>query len=741
MGRRQSGDDRPRIRGRIVRVAVVLASAVTLAAPGAAQARTAYVTNSGSDSVTPIDLATGTAGTPILVGDNPAGVAITPDGATAYVTNRGSDNVTPIDLATGTAGTPILVGDNPAGVAITPDGATAYVTNRGSDNVTPIDLATGTAGTPILVGDLPVGVAIAPDGATAYVANLGSDSLTPIDVATGTAGTPITVGDQPLGVTITPDGVLGYVANGGSSNVTPIDVTRLTALQPIAAGLAPSAIAITPDGLVGYVANGGSNNVTPIFSMTFTAGSPITVGADPAGIALTPDGATAYVSSLGSDSVTPIALATGTAGSPIAVGADPAAIAFVPNRGPVAAFSTTGAPVGATTPLDGAASADADGTVGRYDWDFGDGTVLADGGAAPGHAFTHVGTYTVTLMVTDQEGCSTAFVFTGQTASCIGSSAARTTTQVTVAKGTPTVSAAAGSGDVSLGGSLYAGATLAGGATPTGQITFALYGPGDVACAAAPVFTDTVAVNAGNNTYRSGTFTPAIIGSYRWTATYSGDADHLAAASGCGAAVTVSAAPPLLLGAPGLVITSGAFGATCRASSGTLRSCRVTVRRAGATGSPPLALGRATSAAGAPHLTVRLRLTAAGRHALARALGGVRVTLHAEADTALRAQRSLRLLARTHRVAPAGAMFGPGDATLTGAGRRFLARVRAQARNVGTIQCAGRTAATSDGATLSLARARAACRHLRRLGLRARYRAVGRGAGNRDVAVTITHRR
>ena len=149
MGRRQSGDDRPRIRGRIVRVAVVLASAVTLAAPGAAQARTAYVTNSGSDSVTPIDLATGTAGTPILVGDNPAGVAITPDGATAYVTNRGSDNVTPIDLATGTAGTPITVGDNPAGVAITPDGATAYVTNRGSDNVTPIDLATGTAGTPI----------------------------------------------------------------------------------------------------------------------------------------------------------------------------------------------------------------------------------------------------------------------------------------------------------------------------------------------------------------------------------------------------------------------------------------------------------------------------------------------------------------------------------------------------------------------------------------------------------------
>ena len=76
----------------------------------------------------------------------PVGIAITPDGATAYVANLGADNVTPIDIATNTAGTPIAVGDSPCGIAITPDGATAYVTNAGADNVTPIDTATNTAG-------------------------------------------------------------------------------------------------------------------------------------------------------------------------------------------------------------------------------------------------------------------------------------------------------------------------------------------------------------------------------------------------------------------------------------------------------------------------------------------------------------------------------------------------------------------------------------------------------------------
>src|SRR5262249_39212984 len=49
----------------------------------------------------------------------PQFVAITPDGATAYVTNGAAGTVTPIALPSNTAGTPITVGANPRGIAIT----------------------------------------------------------------------------------------------------------------------------------------------------------------------------------------------------------------------------------------------------------------------------------------------------------------------------------------------------------------------------------------------------------------------------------------------------------------------------------------------------------------------------------------------------------------------------------------------------------------------------------------------
>jgi YVTN family beta-propeller protein len=53
------------------------------------------------------------------------------------VANYGSGTVTPITVATNTAGTPINVGTHPVAIAITPNGLTAYVVNYGSYNVTP----------------------------------------------------------------------------------------------------------------------------------------------------------------------------------------------------------------------------------------------------------------------------------------------------------------------------------------------------------------------------------------------------------------------------------------------------------------------------------------------------------------------------------------------------------------------------------------------------------------------------
>lgn len=99
---------------------------------------------------------------------------------------------------------------------------------------------------------------------------------------------------------------------------------------------------------------------------------------------------------------------------------------------------------------------------------------------------------------------------------------------------------------VALGGAIYDTATLSGGNAPTGTITFNLYAPSDSTCAGAPVFTSLVPVS-GNGSYTSASFTSAAIGTYRWIANYSGDANNAATANTCnatGESVDVTAAPP-----------------------------------------------------------------------------------------------------------------------------------------------------------------------------------------------------
>ena len=87
-------------------------------------------------------MATNTPGTLIHVGQSPFGVAVTPNGTTAYVTNGGDNTVTPIDLATNTPGTPIPVGIGPSGIAVTPAPGASTSTQLTVNPATPASSAT-----------------------------------------------------------------------------------------------------------------------------------------------------------------------------------------------------------------------------------------------------------------------------------------------------------------------------------------------------------------------------------------------------------------------------------------------------------------------------------------------------------------------------------------------------------------------------------------------------------------------
>jgi YVTN family beta-propeller protein len=303
------------------------------ATPGGARHPTAFVVNSASATVTPVDLTTRQAGPPIPVGARPQAIAITPDGRTAYVANSGSGTVTPINTATRRAGTPIRTGTGPVAVAITPDGRTAYVANSASGTVTRINTATGRAGAPIRAGAGPRAIAISPDGRTAYVLDWNGAAVTPIDTASGRPGPPIRVGSYPFALAFAPDGRTAYVASYGANTVTPIDMATGRPGRAIPAGQAPDALAVSPDGDTVYAVAGDSDTVIPLDAGTGRPGRAIPVGYSPAAIAIT--GSTAFVVNTISGTVTPVSTRTGRAGPPIPAGVYnyPTAITLAPGGG------------------------------------------------------------------------------------------------------------------------------------------------------------------------------------------------------------------------------------------------------------------------------------------------------------------------------------------------------------------------------------------------------------------------
>ena len=105
------------------------------------------------------------------------------------------------------------------------------------------------------------------------------------------------------------------------------------------------------------------------------------------------------------------------------------------------------------------------------------------------------------------------------------------------------------SATVSAGGAIADTATLSGGVNPTGTITFTLFGPNDATCAHAAVFTSVKAVS-GDGDYTSASFVANAVGTYRWVAVYSGDANNAGVTSACNAAnesVVVTKAPPAIV--------------------------------------------------------------------------------------------------------------------------------------------------------------------------------------------------
>jgi DNA-binding beta-propeller fold protein YncE len=447
----------------------LLASLAAIATAGplatAEAKRTAYVAGADSGTVAAFDVGPGglsapIPGSPFSIGAQATGVSIAPDGRRLFAANDNTvsgRSIAPDGSLASLPGSPYAAGALPGGTAISPDGARLYVANYFGASISGYSIGsngirTPLPGSPYMTGGFSAAVAVSPDGRHAYVTRSDDASVIAYAVAADGSlsvapGSPFPAGDNPLGIVVSPDGHVFALNLAGASvsAYAPNADGSLTQVpgSPFPTGDSPTGAVVTPDGRRLYVTNQSSGNISGYGiagdgTLSPLPGTPFAVPSEARAAAASPDGTRLFVASGDSDVVTYAIGADGMLtqlGSPLPTGVTGArfqSVAVTPNQGPVAGLAAAGGSVGTPVGLDARASSDPDGSVARYDWDFGDGTELADGGPTPSHVYTTGGAHTATVTVTDDEGCSTVVVFTGQTASCNGSAAATATAPVTV---------------------------------------------------------------------------------------------------------------------------------------------------------------------------------------------------------------------------------------------------------------------------------------------------------------------
>ena len=331
--------------------------------PSGAETPQVYVGNSGEAVKTVHAINTSTnAGKSIttgIIGTEPNGIAVTPEGTNVVVAEGASHQVQIITVSSQSVTTTVPIPEvggvksRPDAVAIAPSGLTAYVVDGANKRVYPITISSGALGTGIAVGTQgdPGAIVMTPNGEKVYVANYGAHNVSVIATSSNTVTATVTVGSgetgKPIALAVTPNSAHVYVADQGNSQIDDIATASNTVSKAIpvgsmvdanvAGGGDPNILAITPDGSKLYVASYTGRGVEDIaipadtLTRTIALKQPTTV--NPNALALTPNGCQLYVNDYSNNQVDVITASTDAVSAAVVVGetGDPTGISVTPD--------------------------------------------------------------------------------------------------------------------------------------------------------------------------------------------------------------------------------------------------------------------------------------------------------------------------------------------------------------------------------------------------------------------------
>lgn len=180
-------------------------------------------------------------------------VAVGPDTRWAWTTDLSSKTVTRIDLRGSEDPLSVTVGEEPEGIALSPDGKSLWVSARGSDQAFELDPVTMEVRNTLDTGRFPLRLAIRPQGDVAITSDLRDGSLSVIDLANAKLVRTIAVSspdeaEDRFQVTIlwSSDGERIYVAETASNTVAEVDFETGEVLRRLATGEGGDGLAILP---------------------------------------------------------------------------------------------------------------------------------------------------------------------------------------------------------------------------------------------------------------------------------------------------------------------------------------------------------------------------------------------------------------------------------------------------------------------------------------------------------------
>jgi len=299
----------------------------------------AYVTNSGSNTVTVLDLVHLRQDRVLQVGSEPTGIAANPKKNEVYAVNTGSGTVSVIDTETNRVATTIPVDRRPYFIDVSKDGTRAYVANSGSNNVSVIDLDNRRELRAIGVGEGPGLARISPDGNTLVVTNRIGGSASIIDTHDHSVRSVFSGCPQATDAVILPDSSKAFIACSGGHQVmvlglaqpkSPIEQDRSDRLLTfLDVGQTPIHLALKPDGGEIFVCNFNSDSISEINTNTNEVGGAYLVGAHPAYAIATADNSMLWISDFNADSIGAYSIDDGVLIKPtIHVGGGPDALAL-----------------------------------------------------------------------------------------------------------------------------------------------------------------------------------------------------------------------------------------------------------------------------------------------------------------------------------------------------------------------------------------------------------------------------